>query len=36
MGTVSEDSWDEFVDEWLAMGGQQWTEEVNESYDKIH
>lgn len=36
MGTVSEDSWDEFVDEWLAMGGQQWTEEVNESYAKIH
>ena len=36
MGTVSEDSWDEFVGEWLAMGGQQWTEEVNEGYAKVH
>ena len=35
MGTASE-SWDEFVDGWLAMGGEEWTKEVNEAYYAIH
>lgn len=32
MGTTSEDSWEEFVSGWLAMGGEDWTNEVNEAY----
>lgn len=36
MGNESEDSWDEFVDGWLSMGGETWTEEVNEAYYALH
>lgn len=36
MGNKPEDSWQEFVDGWLAMGGETWTEEVNEAYNRTH
>lgn len=36
MGTEAEDSWDGFVSGWLAMGGEDWTNEVNEAYNAIH
>ena len=36
MGNTSEDSWEEFVDGWLAMGGEDWTKEVNEAYYEMH
>ena len=35
MGTAGE-SWDEFVNGWLAMGGEEWTKEVNEAYYATH
>ena len=32
MGLESEDSFDKFVSDWLAMGGADWTDEVNAAW----
>ena len=32
MGSVEEGSWDKFVSDWKALGGDTWTQEVNEQY----
>jgi putative aldouronate transport system substrate-binding protein len=34
MGTA--DDWETFVAGWNAMGGEQWTNEINEAYTAIH
>lgn len=36
MGMEEEDSWDEFVANYQAMGGEAWAEEVNAAYDALH
>ncbi len=36
MGEVAEDSWEQFVSDFLQMGGQEWTDEINAAYWNIH
>ncbi len=36
MGMEAEDSWDAFVTNYMQMGGEAWTSEVNAAYEAIH
>lgn len=36
MGNKSDSDWDAFVKEWLNLGGQAWTDEVNAQYQKLN
>lgn len=35
MGSVPTDAWEEFVADWKNLGGEAWTEEVNQQYSEL-
>jgi len=35
MGNIPEDSWDTFVADWLSLGGEEWTKEINEQFERM-